>query len=196
MGEPHQLPALHHADRPRRGHRGRPRRGLHPAVGDRVGLRRTQDPPARTPHGAALEVARLGPPGDLGTPVLPLRDPLPDGPGGHPLRARPGPGQLRRRAADHPPNRRPPGRFSPLTKLAATALAGSCSSSGSSVGSTPSAAGAQHRESSKPRCPNGTSNASTTQPGHSPSIHRTTSSKEPNLTVLPLTCLLYTSPSP
>ena len=33
---------------------------------------------------------------------------------GHdPLRARPGPGQLRRRAADHPPNRRPPGRFPP-----------------------------------------------------------------------------------
>ena len=48
----------------------------------------------------------------------------PDGRGRHPLRARPRPGQLRRRPADHPPDPRPPGRFPPLTSTAATAPAG------------------------------------------------------------------------
>ncbi len=52
------------------------------------------------------------------TPVLPLRDPLPDGPGRDPFRTRPGPGQLCRRTADQPPDHRPPGRFSPLTGTA------------------------------------------------------------------------------
>ena len=63
---------------------------------------------------AALEVPRPGPARDLGTPVLPLRDPLPDGRGRHPRRTRPRPGQLRRRAADHPGRPSPtPGAFPP-----------------------------------------------------------------------------------
>ena len=74
-----QLPAVHHDPRPRRGTGGRAGLGLRPALGDRARLRRTEDPPTRTPHGAALEVPRPGAAGDLGTPVLPLRDPLPDG---------------------------------------------------------------------------------------------------------------------
>ena len=118
---PDDLPPVHHAARPDAGQRAGPRRRLHPALGDRTGLRRTQDPPTRATHRTALEVARPGPPGDLGPPVLPLRDPLPDGRGGHPRRARPGPRQLRRRPTDHPPDPRPPGRLFPLTSTAATA---------------------------------------------------------------------------
>ena len=81
---------------------GRAGRRLRPTVGDRAGLRRAEDPPARTPHRAALEVPGPGAAGDLGTPVLPLRDPLPDGRGRRARRPRPRPGQLRRRAADRP----------------------------------------------------------------------------------------------
>ena len=63
-------------------------------------------------------------PGDLGTPVLPLRDPLADDRGRPPRRTRPRPGQLRRRPADHPPVHRPPGRLSPLTHPEAATAAG------------------------------------------------------------------------
>ena len=48
------------------------------ALGDRGRLRRAQDPPARRPHGAAIEVTRPRAPRDLGAPVLPLRDPHAD----------------------------------------------------------------------------------------------------------------------
>ncbi|GAA1551964.1 hypothetical protein GCM10009789_02100 [Kribbella sancticallisti] len=61
----------------------------------------------------AVEVARSGPPRDLGTPALPLRDPLPDGRSCDPLRTRPGPAQHRRRAADLQADRRRAGGFSP-----------------------------------------------------------------------------------
>ena len=39
---PDRLPALHHPDRSRGSHRGRPGRGLRPTLGDRVDLRRAQ----------------------------------------------------------------------------------------------------------------------------------------------------------
>ena len=44
---PDHLPAVHHIARPHRGLRGRPRSGLQPAVGDRAGPRRAENPPAR-----------------------------------------------------------------------------------------------------------------------------------------------------
>lgn len=67
--------------------------------------------------GAAQQVPRVGHPGDLGTPVLPLRDPHPDGPGRRSRRPRPGPGLIRRRPAHRPPVHRPAGRLSPLTPM-------------------------------------------------------------------------------
>ena len=78
-GRTHRLPAVHHDPRPGRGAGQRAGRRLHPAVGDRVGLRRVEDPPTRPADGAAVEIPRPGVAGDLGTPVLPLRDPQPDG---------------------------------------------------------------------------------------------------------------------
>ena len=95
----------------------RARRRLRPAVGDRVRLRRAQDPPARRPDGAALEVPRPRAAGDLGTPVLPLRDPHPDVRSRRRRRRRPRPGQLRRRPAHHPPLALTGARFSPLRAL-------------------------------------------------------------------------------
>jgi hypothetical protein len=102
---------------------------------NRARLRRAQDPPTRTTHRAAFQVPRSGAARDLGTPVLPLRDPLADGRGRPARRTRPGPRQLRRRAPHHPPDRRPPGRFSPLTNTAASAC-GTTSSADCSPDST------------------------------------------------------------
>ena len=90
---------------------------LHPALGDRDRVRRAQDPPARATSGAALQVTRARHPGDLGPPVLPLRDPHPDVRRRRPRRPRPRPGQLRRRTADLTPLDRPTGRLSPLRPL-------------------------------------------------------------------------------
>ena len=65
-------------------------------------------------HAACRQVTRVGPPGDLGTPVLPPRHPRP-----HVRRRtrggpRPRPGVLRGRPADLAPFHRPSGRLSPL----------------------------------------------------------------------------------
>ena len=57
--------------RPGFGRSARPR--LRRTVGDRIGLRRTEDPPARAPDRAGFEAGRTRQPGDLGTPVLSLR---------------------------------------------------------------------------------------------------------------------------
>ena len=96
------------------------------------------------------------------------------------IRPRPRPRQLRRRAADHQADPRPPGRFSPQTPTTATAPAGCSSSNASSDASTPPDGNAPHHESSSARCPNGTSSALTTPPGPNPSTR-------PNTTFTPLT---------
>ena len=148
------------------------------AVGDRTDLRRAQDPPTWTTHRAAQQVPRPGLAGDLGTSVLPLRDPVPDGRRRHPLRTRPRPRQLRRRATHHPPDPRPPGRFSPLTSTTATAQGGSTSCAGCYTDSTRHAATAQRPASSNANTPSGTSNAPTTPPGPSQQDHRPTPPKD------------------
>ena len=75
---PPVLPAVHHHAGSGRGLGYRVGRGLRPALADRARLRRAQDPPTRAPQRAAFKVPRSGAAGDLGTPVLSLRDPLPD----------------------------------------------------------------------------------------------------------------------
>ena len=137
--------------------RHRARCGLPLAVGDRAHLRRAQDPPARTPPGAAVQVPRPGPAGDLGPLVLPLRDPHPDGRRRPTQRTRPD--ALRRRPAHRTPVRRPSGRFPPLTTTSPATGSGFTPSVGSCTGSTPPDDGALHRASSSARCPSGTSNA-------------------------------------
>ncbi|QHE72655.1 Mobile element protein (plasmid) [Rhodococcus sp. WAY2] len=63
---------------PLRRTRGRTRPRLRPALGNREHLRRTQNPPTRPPRRPAVEIPTVGPPGNLGAPVLPLRHPHPD----------------------------------------------------------------------------------------------------------------------
>ena len=103
---------------PAEAHRDRAGRRLHATLGDRARLRRAEDPPARTPHGAALEVPRPGPAGDLGTPVLPLRDPLADGRGRRSTPATTPTGSASSPRCGSPASHRPRGRFSPLTTTA------------------------------------------------------------------------------
>src|SRR5664280_814427 len=69
----HHLPAGDHSARPHGRPRRRARRALRPALGDRVDLRRAQDPPARAAGDPALPHARRGVPGSLGLPVRALR---------------------------------------------------------------------------------------------------------------------------
>ncbi len=142
--------------------RHRARCGLPLAVGDRAHLRRAQDPPARTPPGAAVQVPRPGPAGDLGPLVLPLRDPHPDGRRRPTQRTRPD--ALRRRPAHRTPVHRPQGRFPPLRHPRQTGF-GSTPSLGSCTGSTRPGDCAPHRAPSNARCTSGTSNAATTPTG-------------------------------
>lgn len=74
---------------------------------------RNSRPTNAAPHRAQIEVPRAGAAGDLGTSVVPLRDPIADGQGRRPRRARPRPHQLHRRTTNHPPIHRPAGRLPP-----------------------------------------------------------------------------------
>ena len=80
----HHLPAGDHSARPHGRPRRRARRALRPALGDRVNLRRAQDPPARAAGVPALPHARRSVPGSLGLPVRALRAAR-----AHPCRRRP-----------------------------------------------------------------------------------------------------------
>src|SRR5699024_8666228 len=131
------LPSADHDPGPRAGGRGRAGDGLRPALGNRDRLRRTVDPPARSPRGAALEVPGPGAPGDLGPPVLPLRDPHPDGRGRRARRPRSRSGLFRHRPADLPPLERPAGRFFPLTPLTPFLASGDTLSVSFSAGRCP-----------------------------------------------------------
>ena len=66
-------PVVHHDPRPDRRVSSRPRRRVRAALGDRKRVRRAQNPPARHPHGAAVEITRSGPARGLGSSVLSLR---------------------------------------------------------------------------------------------------------------------------
>ena len=85
--------------------------------------------------GAALEVSRSGAAGDLGTPVLSLRDPHADGRYRHPCRPRSRPGIVRQNAPHGPPLRHA-GRFPPLRSLSTPTHSGAARSTGSPATST------------------------------------------------------------
>jgi len=90
------------------------------------------------------------------------------------IRSRSGPRQFRCRAADHPPDPRPPGHFFPLTRTAATASGGWTFSADYSTGSTPSDADDRHPASSNASTSSGTSNAPTTRSGPNPRTRQPT----------------------
>jgi len=150
-----------------------PARGrLRAALGDRDLLRRAQDPPARPAHRPALTVPGAGHPGDLGPPVLPLRDTRPDEGRRRPCRPRPGPCLVRRGTAHLSAIHRPAGRFSPLTATTPSAVSGATPSANSSAGSYPRGNLAPTPESSNANTPNGTSNDPITTTGPNPTGYR------------------------
>src|SRR5680860_1518626 len=128
----------------------------------------TQAPPARPPHGPALKVPEAGHPGDMGTPVLPLRDPHTHARRRRPRRPRPGPCLVRRRATHLPQVHRPTGRFSPLTHPTPSAVFGPTPSANSSAGCYPGEDLAPTPASSNASTPNGTSNDPITTTGPNP----------------------------
>ena len=125
-------------------------------------------PPARLARGTALEVPEAGHPGDLGPPVLPLRDPLADVRRRRPGRPRPGPSLVRRRAAHIPAVHRPTGRFSPLTHATPSDGSGLTRSANSSPGSYPDDDPEPTPAWSNASTPGGTSNDPITTTGPSP----------------------------
>jgi hypothetical protein len=107
---------------------------------------------------------------DLGPPVLPLRDPVPDVRCRRACRARPGPCLLRRRATRLAQAHRPTGRFPPQALTPSRACGGtpSVNSSGDyypgdDLGPTPASSNAS--------TPNGTSNDPDTETGRNPFSH-------------------------
>src|SRR6266508_3333709 len=135
-GTDRTVPVDHHDPPSPQSPRRRPRRRLHPALGDRDRPRRAQDPPAWPQGGAALEVTGTGDPGDLGAPVLPLRHPDPHVRRRRTRRPRSGPSVLRRRPAHLPPIDRPSGRLSPLRPPTPSTGCGTTPSANSSPGSS------------------------------------------------------------
>src|SRR5665647_1548557 len=156
---PHRpVPADHDPAGPPPGPRSPAGRRLRATLGDRDLLRRAQDPPTGPPRGTALEVPEAGHPGDLGSPVLPLRDPHPDDGRRRPCRPRPGPCVVRRGTTHFPALHRPAGRFSPLTATTPSGGSGVTPSASLSAGSYPRGNLASTPESSNASTPSGTSN--------------------------------------
>ena len=107
------VPTLHDAARPDRSVSNRTRRRRRAAMGDRVSVRRTQDPSARCSNGAAFQVAGPRPTRDLGPPLLSRRDPHSDVRCCARSCCRPRPGLFRRRSSDQSPLAVTSARFSP-----------------------------------------------------------------------------------